>query len=235
MKKTLALLFCGTLATLPFGAAAESKVEVGRVKVVLAEDGWQATDVEADDIGVDKGISGVIRGKAKVLTLAGPDGKAIAAIHVYATWGSNLSLRIESHCEAGGGFYVNDFTKGRNAAPECLKMVRPMPSEALMKGRLARLGKANEVQKLNVPEMAYVLLGDFAMGNGAVIEFEGLLAPDFNGLPGGKPTGSPGSVPDEVAAWGDALGEAARKALRSMSGELRMPPVSAGAASATPK
>ena len=55
-------LLCLGMALGPLVAQAQTRVEVGRVKLMLAESGWKAQDVPAEDLGVDQGVSGMIRG-----------------------------------------------------------------------------------------------------------------------------------------------------------------------------
>ncbi len=225
MNKFERALVCAVAALAPLMAQAQTKVEVGRVKLVLAESGWKELDVVSEDLGVDKGVSGMIRGKAKVVTLYDAGDEPVATMLVYATWGSNLSLRIESRCPSDDELYVRDFTKGRNAAPECLKVGGPFNGARMASTALRRFRQARETSQVDVPSAAYVLIGDFAAGNGAAIEIEALIDARVVGLEA-QPVGAvPGLLAPGIAAWGDALGEAARSALRSMSGELRVPPV----------
>jgi hypothetical protein len=218
-------LLCLGMALGPLVAQAQTRVEVGRVKLMLAESGWKAQDVPAEDLGVDQGVSGMIRGKAKVVTLYDGGGEPVATMLVYATWGSNLSLRIQSRCPPNDELYVRDFTKGRNAAPECLKVGGPFDGALMASTALRRFMRAREAGQVDVPAEAYVLIGDFAAGNGAVIEIEALIDARVVGLEAQPAAAVPGPLAPGIAAWGDALGEAARSALRSMSGELRVPPV----------
>jgi hypothetical protein len=225
------LALCCLAAPLP--AHAGSAAEIGRVKLVLAEDGWQAVGVKAASIGVATpgatvAVEGSIAGQAKLLTLRSAEGVVQAVVLVYTTYGTGQSIIYSNNCPATmNGLYVHDLAKGRRQSPECIFLGGPFGTEAQIDaGGLSRMRAARKETKFDLPPAAYLVNAFFANSSGAVIQVEALLSPEFKGAQG-SPLGGPlpKGLPPEIAAWGDALGLAVREALNSFSGELRMPPI----------
>lgn len=230
MKSLNTLLGLG-LAAAALVAQAGPTVEVARVKLVLAEPGWKSTAVDLGNIKLDssrsstgQGMFGSLEGHARVLTLRGADEKPVAAMLVYATYGAARNLRLEGSCPASERAYVRDFTGGRRESPECVQLYGVFDGSHLVKESQTRLAAAWSQNPFEVPDKALLLVGNFANSTGAIIYVEALISPALQGLAGRKPEAAvPAGLPEEIAAWADAFGDAARKALRSFSGELAMP------------
>lgn len=135
-RTALGLLACLALAV-P-SARADTRVEVGRVKLVLAEDGWEAEPIAAESLKIMR--SGEeIRGEAKLLTLRGPQGRLQAAMVVFATWGTSISIRSLGGCAKEEGVYVRAFSGARVESPECAQV----HIEAAIASNFAGLSGAN--------------------------------------------------------------------------------------------
>ena len=229
--KRFSWLFTLCMGILPVFAGA-APVEVARVKLVLAEPNWESTTVDLGDAKLDSarsnsntGMCGALEGHAKVLVLRDADRKAVATMLVYATYGAARNLRMTGGCPADPRLYVRDFTNGRQESPECVLIDR-VDANAFVKDGRSRLGQAYAKAPFDVPAKALLLWGYFANSTGAIIQVETLIDPALKGLDGVKPGAAvPTWLSEPVAAWADAFGESARKALRSFSGELKVPPM----------
>lgn len=231
--KLAILLLALCLGTAPTAARAGTTVEVARVKLVLAEDGWESLVVKLGDVKLDSargstslGMFGGLEAHAKVLTLRDAERQPLAVMLVYATFGAARNLRLSGDCPPDGRLYVRDFTRGRIESPECVLIGGRLDGKRFVQQSGSRLAEAWRLAPFDVPDQAMLLHGNFANSTGAVIVVEALISPHLKGLDGAQPGAAvPEGLPEPIAAWADAFGEAARKALRSFSGELSMPPV----------
>jgi hypothetical protein len=206
-------------------AAAQPPIEIARVKVLVAEDGWEVREGPPLNLLVDQGFSGAALGQAKVMVLRDPASQPLAVFVVGATWGRS-GVTPNGTCPPHATTYVRDFTNGRFDTPECLRFGGPFNSEIIIASGLPRLREARKVMQIDLPPRAYVVSVYMTNTNGAMVAMEGLLAPNFVGISSRKPVKPvPRSIPDPLAAWADALAEAALASVRSIGGELAMPKV----------
>lgn len=232
MKLRSALVSLG-LAALPLVSLAGPTVEVARVKLVFAEPGWESIGVDLGDAKLDsarsssdQGMFGALEAHSKVLTLRDAEGQAVMTMLVYATYGAARNLRITGECPPIPQVYVRDFTKGRAESPECVTFGGAFDGPDFVTRSRSRLAQAYAKAPFDVPRHAGLLRGFFANSTGALIAVEALIAPGFKGLAGSRAGAAlPDTVAEPIAAWADAFGESARKALRSFSGEFVVPPV----------
>lgn len=230
MKRATAAFLVACIGLVPFASRAGSSFDVGRVKVVLAEDGWEATEDKRDNLSlaINSGTIGVgpsVPGNVRVLSLHGANRQPLAVLLIRTTYGASGNIRMGGDCSPIKGLYVNDLTKGRKGQPECIIAGGLYKGETVVDRAMERLKAFRETATIDVPEKAIYVNGYFAINSGALIQVQALVAPEFKGLEQGQPGAElPDKFPPQVAAWGDNLGLAIRKALNSIGGELRMPP-----------
>jgi hypothetical protein len=206
-------------------AAAQPPIEIARIKVLVAEDGWEVREGPPFNLVVDQGFSGSAQGQTKVMVLRDPDSKPLAVLLVGATWGRS-GVIPNGTCPRLASAYVRDFTNGRFDTPECLRFGGPFNSEVIIASSLPRMREAQKLMQIDLPPRAYSVLVYMTNRNGSVVAIEGLLAPSFVGVANRKPAEIvPPSIPSTLAAWADALGEAALASVRSMGGELAIPKI----------
>lgn len=209
-------------------AQAGSSIDVGRITLKLAEDGWQAREVPAEPVRLSGG-GGIesIPAVAKLLTLRGPDGKFAAALYVYTTRGTQIRMYSSGKCGSSPDphVYVRALSGTRLESPECLSVSGLYDGSAIVPQMLYMKTVASDLGS-DVPPAVYVLSAFLANSSGANIHVEGLLGAGFAGLDGVAPKAeAPSALNPAVVAWADAFGEAAQSAMRSISGSLEVPPL----------
>jgi hypothetical protein len=228
LYKTMGALGLGLAWALGAGSSfAATTVEVGRVKLALNEDSW----VVSEELPYNKEVSsasGTIQGKAKVLTLRNANSQVQAAMYVGATFGKSRVYTQGSKCGENPGLYVRDFNGPKVENFRCVFVGGPFETESLQKNVVQELQKAS--QTLGAPAVAsktaYFVIVHMTANGGVIIRAEGLFAPEFMGLPDGKPVAEvPGGLSPAVAAWADQLAESALDALTSFRGGLPVPKV----------
>jgi hypothetical protein len=226
------ILSAALLAALPAAQAAEpfrEVVPVGRVKVVLSQPGWKAYPVQMEDIGINKGIMGSVKSSSMLFIYRQPEDPDTvrAALLVYTTPGIAMPLRTESSCEPVKGFYVRDYTNGARSAPECLHMYQqPVPQHVILERVMTNLRDGLKQSGQSAPFTGYPVRADIERSNAAVVYVEGIVADGLVGLPDVKPAAEvPEALSPALAAWTDALGDAAQNALKLFRDEFPMPKV----------
>ncbi len=226
MKKTLLMAGLLLASAAPLTAWAGSLVEVGRVKLALQENGWEAVEAPPFQINIGpQGIDGVVDGQAKLLTLKAPDGKAVAVLWVGSTRGTMTQLRFSgvNDCRSVTSMYVHDYSQGRVPA-ECLFFGGPFKdftTESLK--NLPKLRAALNDDPTRLPPHPYVLVVRMQSSNASGLWMEGVVRGDLKGLAGKALEAVPAGLRPEAAAWAEALGQSSQEALHSIRGELRFP------------
>lgn len=209
--------------------ATKQIVPVGRVKVVLPQPGWESKPVRQEDIGLDGGIAGSIKSSSALFIYRSPDQPAdvMAALLVYTTPGTPQSLRTSSDCSSLERYYVLDYTNGGRSFPRCLRVYgQPVPKEVILGRAMPGLKSAVEQTGMEVPALGYPIDLSIVLSSGAVVSVHGMVAPSLVGFPDVKPVSKvPDGMPPGIAAWADALGEAAQNALKLFRDEMPMPKV----------
>lgn len=204
-------------------------VPVGRVKVVLPQPGWESQPVKEPDITLDRGIAGSIKSSSALFVYRRPDQPAdvMAALLIYTTPGTSMSLRASSECAARNGYYVHDYTNGGRSFPRCLSVYgMPVPKEVILERGMPGLKSAVEQTGMVVPVTGYPIFLNISLSSGAVVNVQGIVAPGLVGFPDVKPASEvPDGMPPGIAAWADALGEAAQNALKLFRDEMPLPKV----------
>jgi hypothetical protein len=224
-NKLLSVCVGAMLALGGASAWAEKKIDVGRLTAVFQEAGWEGSA----DMPYDRELAsagGTFRGKAKVFSLAGADGKPLAVIYVGVTYGKTNVYSPRGKCFEEAQFYVRDLNDSKLENYRCVYAGGPFESDGLMSGLLRNLKDSFDKVAVPAPDEAYFTMAHVTARGGYVLHFEALMARGFVGLAGGKPVAEPpAGLPPEVAAWADRLAENAIKALTSFSGNLVVPPV----------
>lgn len=202
---------------------AAKTVEVARVTLSFNEDAWQASEempFRRDLVSAQ----GTVPGAAKVLSLRGEDGEALALMYVAATWGKPQVYNRYIACPVDNRLYVRELNVNKNENVRCLLFGGPYESAGMLKGLLPSLGNAGTSADLKPTRTAFFMKLWLTANGGVNIYIEGLFAPGFAGLADGKPVGeAPPSLRPGTAAWADAMAESALKALTSFSGALPVP------------
>jgi hypothetical protein len=229
MKKHYTMMIALGLILLWSSSAstAGTSVEAGRVKLALNEDGW----VASNDLPYNLEISsagGAIQGKAKVLTLNGPDAQPQAMLYAGSTWGRAQVYTQGRKCGENPQDYVRDLNDAKLENYRCVYIGGPYATEALLAGPLKGLQQASKTVGVATmaSKSAYYLYMHVTSKGGVMIHVEGLLAPSFVGLTDGKPVAQvPVTLSPAVAAWADQFAESAVEALTSFRGGLPVPKV----------
>jgi hypothetical protein len=231
-RMVLAACSLASLSTGPAQAEEAYKeiVPVGRVKVVLPQPGWLSKPVELEDIGINKGIMGTVKSSSALFVYRKPGETAdvLAALMVYTTPGIARNLRMTSSCPAQDHFYVRDYTGGGNSFPQCLRVFeRALPRSAILEQGMPDMRTAARQSGLDLPAEGYPIFLNIMLPNASVIMVQGIVAPGLRGLPGVTPAGGPVplGMPTAIAAWSDALGDAAQNALKLFRDEMPLPQV----------
>ena len=223
-------LFSGILAAgLAFGvgsARADTEFDVGRLTAVFKEPAWKG-GAEMPYNHELMSAQGTFRGKGRVFSLAGADGKPLALLYVGASYPQVNVVSLRRPCGENAELYVRDLNDSKLENRRCVFAGGPFTSASLLGDRgLHYLSAANKVAPLTAPEASYFVHAYATARGGFLIDVEVMLAPSFVGLPDAKPVAEvPATLNPGVAAWSDQLAEAAIKALTSFSGKLVVPPV----------
>lgn len=178
----------------------------------------------ADPVALSRGGAN-IPGNARLATLRDAEGRLQAALHIYTTYGTNLNMRFVGGCPSAKYLYSRALSGTRSESPECVLIGGPFPAATVI-GQMERMKTVAADLTAGLPEIVTVLNLFMSNSNGASVMIEGVFAPSFKGLEGIKPVGEPpANVAASIAAWGDAAAEAAQAAMRSLSGQLVVPPV----------
>ena len=206
-------------------ACADSSMEIGRLKVVLNEDGWERFPASAADIQL-RGAAGGIAGDSALLVLRKPDGSIGAAMVVGSTRGWTGAVRTTGSCKPQGPIYVYDLSGGQDGIIECARAGGVFPTQGSLLDSMPRLRDSLKAQDMQLPATTYMARVYLINGRGSTVQVEALLAPDFAGLPNQPPHAEvPKNFSPAVAAWVDRFAEASKEALHSLRGELKVPPV----------
>ncbi|WP_295959154.1 hypothetical protein [Rhodoferax sp.] len=227
MKKQLVL--CGLLSLLAIVPVwAQSKLEIGRFTLNLAESGWEKLDATAVDVDL-KGARGKMPVEAGLVVLPGSNGQVVAAILWQATRGAGTGFQWSFDCRPNTSMYVHDYTDGKPYVAECLGGGGPFVSTRMLTvGSLKRMGDAVKPANKSFPTNGYFARLFMGIRNGSLVEVEVFLAQNFAGLPGRTPVvaSMPTTLPPAVAAGMDVLGASVKEALYSFGGTMTVPPIS---------
>lgn len=226
------LALAGALLCCPGAQAAGQRVEVAPVVLQLQETGWVERDAVASTMQVNNGAALGIGRQAKLIYLPAGPGDVAAVMRVRASRGPG-SVFVANDCPPDEGSYVNDQTRGRKFAPECVQVYGPLSSRGVLAEYLADAREVLEREHLSIGASAWLISIWFANDNGSTLQMDLLLDRELPlaELAGTPPEGKlPENIPPQIAAWADALGRAARGSIRSFSGELAFPPLRAATA-----
>jgi hypothetical protein len=234
MKKhgTVALALGLFLALGAGMSSAATSVEAGRVKLALAEDGWVASDDLPYNVELNS-AAGTVQGKAKVLTLRGPNDQPLAVLYVGSTWGRSRVMTRGAKCGENPSVYMRDFNDAKLENYRCVYIGGPYPTAALQTSAVKGLQQASQTSGAApmTSKTAYFVSMHMTAQGGVIIHAEGLFAPNFVGLPDGKPVAQvPANLSPALAAWADQFAESAVEALTSFRGGLPVPKVEFSAA-----
>lgn len=205
---------------------AEKTIEAGRLKLVFNEDAWEASEELPYNRELNS-AQGTFRGKSRVLTLRGANATPLAVMYVAATYGQTNVYTSKGKCGADARIYIRDLNEDRFENYRCLFVGGPYEASSLLKGdAVPYLKEASGKVSVAAPAgTAFFVATHLTAHGGLQIHIEVLAAAGFSGLADRKPAvDSPALLRSGVAAWGDALAEAAVKALTSFSGTLNIPP-----------
>ena len=226
------LALAGALLCCPVAQAAGKRVEVAPFVLQLQEAGWVEREAVASTMQVNNGAALGIGRQAKLIYLPAGPGDVAAVMRVRASRGPG-SVFVANDCEADEDSYVNDQTRGRKFAPECVQVYGPLSSRGVLAEYLADAREVLEREQLSIGASAWLVSIWFANDNGSTLHIDLLLDRELSlaELAGTPPEAKlPDNIPPQIAAWADALGRAARGSIRSFSGELAVPPLRAATA-----
>ena len=226
MSTWLRSLFIGaSLLWVAVSAWADKEIDAGRITVVFKESAWSGSE----DLAYNHELmsaQGTFRGKSKVMSLAAPDGTPLGVMYVGASYPQANIYNRHGDCGTDNRIYVRDFNDSRLENFRCVYAGGPYTSVSLLANGLRYLGAAAKTVKVTTPADAYFVRVGVTARAGYLMDIEVMLAPGFVGLPDSKPAvDAPALLRPGIAAWADALAEAALKALTSFSGKLVVPAV----------
>lgn len=226
MNKFLSGILLAAFALGVGAARADTEIDVGRLTAVFKEPAWKG-GAEMPYNHELMSAQGTFRGKGRVFSLTGADGKPLALMYVGASYPQVNVYWPRGNCGTERRFYVRDLNDSRIENYRCVRVGGPFNGESLIGEQGMRyLSAAHKVAPLVAPENAYFVHAGVTAKGGYVIDVQVVLDSTFAGLPDTAPVAEvPALLRPGVAAWADRLAEAAIKALTSFSGKLVVPPV----------
>lgn len=204
--------------------AGPPSIAIGRVKLHVQEESWVVHEGPRRDIPIKDVHVDVVPGEVKIVTLRGAEVGPVAAIDVFATWGS-AGVYSWSDCKPVDGMYVRNLANSRFAEAQCLRFGGPYDAEALIASGFGHFAEARKRVPIEVPPIAYAISVHMSTDDGSIIQISGFVDGTLVGLTDRKPAGAvPARMEPAHAAWADAVAEAALASIRSVSGKLVMPP-----------
>lgn len=218
-------LFAGVLVLATAAAhAGPPSIAIGRVKLQVQEEGWVVHEGPRRDIPIKDVHVDVVPGEVKIITLRADAARPVAAIDVFATWGS-AGVSSWSDCRPADGMYVRNLASSRFAEAQCLRFGGPYNAEATIAAGFGHFAEARKRAPIDVPPIAYAISVHMSTDDGSIIEISGFVDVTLAGLTDRQPAGAvPARMEPAQAAWADAVAEAALASIRSVSGTLVMPP-----------
>lgn len=211
------------------GKASGADFSVGRVTLRVTDDGWMSVGASNDALPFGGSRSGAIEFTKHSLLLVDGADRFRAALVVGATRGlPMIDVKWPDDCRSQENVFAIDARQTGGDARDCLRVTALVAIERSLATDAPAVAADLAKRKMTVPTAGYVILDEVALGNGAFVSIEALLAADVE-LPADSATrqGLPPGVKPEAVAWALRLAEAARSSLHSLSGLLVVPPLAA--------
>jgi hypothetical protein len=207
------------------GLAAE--FEVGRVTLRVTDDGWVSVGASGDTLPFSGGRSGEIELAKRSLLFVDGANRFRAALVVSATRGAPaIDVAWPEDCRSQDNAYAVDARNGGADRRDCLRVTGLVAIERSLATDAPAVAADLAKRRVVVPTAGYVVLDEVALGNGAFVSIEVLLAADVE-LPGAPAAlqSLPMGIRPETVGWALRLAEAARSSIHSLSGLLVVPPL----------
>ena len=223
------LLGVALLATTSNGLGAD--FDVGRVTLRVTDDGWVSVGESGDALPFGGGRSGAIELTKRSLLLVDSANRFRAALVVSTTRGlPTIDVAWPADCRSQDNVYAVAAHGGGADARDCLRVTGLVAIERSLATDAPAVASDLAKRKIVVPTAGYVVLDEVALGNGAFVSIEALVAADVElaGASAVQQSLHPGINP-EMVGWTLRLAEAARSSIHSLSGLLAVPPLTAKA------
>jgi hypothetical protein len=213
------------IAVASIGLAAD--FDVGRVTLRVTDDGWASVGASVDTLPFGGGRPGAIELAKRSLLFVDGANRFRAALVVSATRGvPALDVAWPEDCRSQDNVYAVDARRGGADERDCLRVTGLVAIDRSLATDAPAVAADLAKRKIVVPTSGYVVLDEIALGNGAFVSIEVLLAADVE-LPGAAAPrqGLPEGIQPETVGWALRLAEAARSSIHSLSGLLVVPPL----------
>ncbi|HET7096628.1 MAG TPA: hypothetical protein VFJ68_04505 [Casimicrobiaceae bacterium] len=205
--------------------------DAGRVLLRVTDDGWVSVATSSDDLPFPRGNrGGTIEVATRSFVLVDDANRFRAALVVRATRGVPvIDVKWPADCRSQDNVYAVDAGQGGTDGRDCLRVTGLVAIERSLATDAPAVATDLAKRRVIAPTAGYVVLDEVALGNGAFVSIEALLAADVE-LPGGATAQQslPAGINAEIVGWGQRLAEAARSSIHSLSGLLVVPPLKPG-------
>ena len=201
--------------------------DVGRITLRMPDDAWESIGAGHRGLPFSGDRSGEIQFETRHLLLRDKAGKFRAALVVGASRGvTTVRMSWTANCQPGKNMHVVDNTRGNLNASDCLRVTGPVPTQRYLELAAPELLADLIGHNVVLPKVAYVVIDEYGIDNGAFTVVRAVFAADFK-LPSeaNNQDNLPATVKPEAVAWGVRLAEAVRSSIHSLSGTLILPPV----------
>ena len=222
--RLLCALF-GVVLVATTSVALEADFDVGRVTLRVTDEGWASVGTSGDEVPFTGDLSGAIEVAKRSLVLVDSGNRFRAALVVSATRGvPTVHLQWPDDCRNQENVYAVDALRGKIEGRDCLRVTGLISIERNLAVSAPAVAADLARRKSVIPTAGYIVLDETALGNGAFVSVQALIAADVE-LPDGSrgqqslPTG----INANVVGWALRLAEAARSSVHSLSGLLVVP------------
>lgn len=229
MRSLARVLGIALLTTTSAGFGAD--FDVGRVTLRVTDDGWVSVESSSDALPFGGVRPGAIELTKRSFLLLDGANRFRAALVVSATRGVPvIDVTWPDDCRSQDNVYAVDAREGGAEGRDCVRVTGLVAIERSLATDAPAVAADLAKRKIVVPTSGYVVLDEVALGNGAFVSVEALVAADVE-LPGASAAQQnlPAGIKPETVGWALRLAEAARSSIHSLSGLLVVPPLTAKA------
>src|SRR5215472_13794767 len=190
------------LATTSIGIAAD--FVVGRVLLRIADDGWVSVATSSDDLPLRGDRGGTIEVAKRSFVLVDGANRFRAALVVRATRGVPvIDVKWPDDCRSQDNVYAVDAGHGGTDGRDCLRVTGLVAIERSLATDAPAVAADLAKRRVIAPTAGYVVLDEVALGKGAFVSIEALLAADVELSSGSTAQQNlPAGISAEAVAWG---------------------------------
>ena len=202
---------------------------IGRTEVDLSGQPWTTLTSYQTALKFDGGAHTVPL-STKVFYIAGPTAEPLALLAITSTTGgtgTNIRWVSESCPPSRKNFYANDFDSDRQGRTrQCLIVNSSFAPHTFFKADSEVLSAA-QAQGISLFRTGYSIRSVHGAAGGSLLRVNLMTRRSFAGLAAaGSGAANQYGVPESLVAWGQELHKAVQASVMSVSGELRLPPIS---------